>query len=37
MITYASEEEQRFFEAVSNENTRLVTRMLLKNPKLANS
>ena len=37
MLTYAFEEEQRFFEAVSNENTRLVTRMLSKNPKLANS
>lgn len=37
MITYASYEEQRFFEAVSNGNTRLVTRMLMKNPKLANS
>lgn len=37
MVIYASEEEQRFFEAAYNENTRLVTRMLSKNPKLANS
>lgn len=36
MVVYASNEEQRLFEAVSNENTRLVARMLAKNPELAN-
>ena len=36
MVKYASEEEQRFFEAAYNENTRLVARMLTKNPLLAN-
>lgn len=37
MVSYASDEEQRFFEAAYDEKTRLVTRMLIKNPLLANS
>jgi ankyrin repeat protein len=36
MVTYASKEEQSFFEAAYSENTRLVARMLSKNPLLAN-
>jgi ankyrin repeat protein len=37
MVTYKSKEEQRFFEAAYDEKTRLVARMLAKNPLLANS